>query len=53
MAGLMDSDVYVVWDQWWVKKELHAANYAARGSAKDLLFFWVVSPLESPKIMGL
>ena len=25
----------------------------ARGSAKDLHYFWVVSPLESPKIMGL
>ena len=24
-----------------------------RGSAKDLHYFWVVSPLESPKIMGL
>ena len=49
----MDSEIYLVWDQWWGKKELHAANYVARGLAKDLHYFCVVSLLESPKIMDL
>ena len=53
MAGLMDSEIYLVWDQWWGKKELHMVSYMARGSAKDLHYFQVVSPTESPKIMGL
>ena len=53
MAGLMDSKIYVVQDQWWGKKELCTTNYMARGSARDLHYFWVVSPLKSPKIMGL
>ena len=53
MVGLMDSEIYQVWDQQWGKKELCTANYMARGSAKDLHYFWVMSPLKSPKIMGL
>ena len=53
MVGLMDTEIHLVWDQWWGKKELCAANYVARRSAKDLHYFWVVSPLKSPKIMGL
>ena len=52
MAGLMDIEMHLVQDQWWSKKELCTANYVARGSAKDLHYFRVVSPLESPKIMG-
>ena len=35
------------------QKELHMANHAAKGSAKNLHYFWVVSPIKSPKIMGL
>ena len=53
MVGLMDSEIYLVQDQWWGKKELHTANYVARGLAKDLHYFQVVSPLKSPKIMGI
>ena len=37
----------------WGRKELCTANYTARGSTKDLHYFWVVSPLESPRIMEL
>ena len=29
------------------------ANCMVRGSAKELHYFWVVSPMESNKIMGL
>ena len=53
MASLMDTEVHWVQDQWQGKKKLHAANHAARGSAKDLHYFQVVSPTESSKILGL
>ena len=49
MAGLLDTEIHWVQDQWQDKKEL----CAARGSAKYLHYFQVMSPTESPKIMGL
>ena len=49
MVGLMGTKIPQVQDQWQGKKELHAA----KGSTKNLHYFWVVSPIESPKIMGL
>ena len=53
MAGLLDTEIHWVQDQWQGKKEICAPNPVARGSAKDLHYFLVVSPTESPKIMGL
>ena len=53
MMGLMGTEIYPVQDWWQGKKELHAANHAAKGSAKNLHYFEVVSPIESPKIVGL
>ena len=53
MTGLMDTEIHLVQDQWWGRKELCAANYIFRGSAKDLHYSWVESLVESPKIMGL
>ena len=53
MAGLLDTKVYPVQDWWVGKRELCSAYSAVRGSAKDLHFFRIVVPLESPKIMGL
>ena len=53
MAGLLGTEVYLVHDQWAGKKELHSTYHGVRGSARDLHFFRTVSPLESPKIMGL
>ena len=53
MVGLLGSEVHLVQDQWKGRKELCSANCTVRGSAKDLHYFRVVSPLESPKIMGL
>ena len=49
----MDTEIHLIQDQCWGKKELCTANYTVRGSAKDLHYFQVVSCLESPKIMGL
>ena len=53
MAGLTDTDIHQVQYQWQGKKELHTANHMVRGSVKDLCYFWLVLPTESPKIMGL
>ena len=53
MADLLGSKVHLVQDKWKGRKELHSANYEVRGSAKDLHYFRIVSPLNSPKIMGL
>ena len=53
MVGLMETKIHPVQDQWQEKKELHVANHMTKGSAKNLCYFWVVLPVESPKIMGL
>ena len=49
----MGTKIYPIQDQWQGKKELHMANHAAKGSTKNLCYFWVVLPIELPKIMGL
>ena len=49
MAGLMGPEIHPVKDQWQRKNELQMA----KGSTKNLYYFWVVSPIKSPKIMGL
>ena len=49
MAGLMGTKIHPIQDQWWGKKELHTA----KGSTKNLHYFWVVLPIELPKIMDL
>ena len=43
MAGLFDTEIYQVQNQWQGKNKLHVANCVARGSAKDLHYFQVVS----------
>ena len=53
MLVLMGSEIHPIQDQWQGKKELHVANHVAKGSTKNLCYFWVVSPIKSPKIMGL
>ena len=52
-ARLLGTEIHLVQDLWEGKNELHSVYYMVRGSAKDLHFFRVVTPLESPKIMGL
>ena len=42
MASLMDTEIHLVQDQWWGQKELCTAIHVARGSVKDLHYFWVV-----------
>ena len=53
IVSLLNTKIHQVQDLWPGKKELHAANHAAMSSAKYICYFWVVSPTESPKIMGL
>ena len=53
VVSLLNMEIYLVQDLWPGKKELHAANCAAISSAKEICYFWMVSPMESPKIMGL
>ena len=53
MVGLMGTDIHPIEDQWQGKKELHTANHVAKGSTKTFAISQVVSPIKSPKIMGL
>ena len=50
---LLDPNVYEVWDVLTVQKHLHVAHCVARSCLRDIHFFWVVPPTESPKIIGL
>ena len=52
-TGLLDSDVHKVLDVWTGQKDLWATHQVAKTSLKDICFFQVVAPTESPKIMGL
>ena len=49
----MGTEIYPIQDQRQGKKELHLANHITKGSTKNLCYFQVVLPVESPKIMGL
>ena len=53
MVGLLNAEIHLVQDPQLGKKELWAANHAAISSSKENCYFQVVSPMESPKIMGL
>ena len=52
-AHLLDSSIFEVQDTWCRQKDLKAANWVAKNSHKCIHFFSLVSPMESPKIMGL
>ena len=52
-AHLLDSSIFVVQDTWYGRKDLRAANWAGRNLPKHICFFRLISPLESPKIIGL
>ena len=52
-AGLLSSEIYEIKEIWTGQSELQYTNYALRTLPKGLQFFCPVSPLESPKVMGL
>ena len=49
----LNSKIHKVQEVWTSQRGLKAANYAAQTSPKDIHFFQVASPSESPNIMGL
>ena len=52
-ADLLGFAIYEIKEAWTGQDELQQANYMLRTLQKGLKFFRVVSPLESPKVMGL
>ena len=52
-AGLIGSEIYKIQETWTGQHELEYANYTLKTVLKGLKFFCPVSPLESPKAMGL
>ena len=52
-TGLLGSAIHKIKEAWTVQDELWQANYMLRTLPKGLKFFRVVSPSESPKVMGL
>ena len=52
-AELLGTSIYEIQALWTGPDELRQANYALRSLPKDLKFLCVVTPCESPKVMGL
>ena len=52
-ANLLGSEICKVQEVWAGQKDLRFTYWAMRGLPKCLLFFCLVSPSESPKVMGL
>ena len=52
-TGLLGSAIHEIQEVWTRWEELQHTSHALRALPKCLKFFWVVSPSESPKVMGL
>ena len=52
-TSLLSSEIYKIRENWTGQQQLQYANHALRTLPKCLKFFHPVSPLESPKVMGL
>ena len=52
-AGLLESDIYEGQDAWMGWKDPHTTNHTAKASQKNIQFFLMVTPMESPSIIGL
>ena len=52
-ANLLGNEIQEVQEDWGNRRDLSAANLFSRSSSKDIHFFRIVVPTESPKIMGL
>ena len=52
-TNLLGTKIHEVQEDWSGQQELRATNKAAKASQRDIYFFRVVAPTESPKIMGL
>ena len=51
--NLLGNEIHEVQESWTGQNVLKASYQFAKSSPKDINFFRVVSPIESPKIMGL
>ena len=52
-TGLLSSKIHEIKGNWTGQSELQYANHALKTLPKELKFFHLVSPSESPKVMGL
>ena len=52
-TGLLGSEIFEIQETGMGQHELEYANYTLKTLPKGLKFFHPVSPLESPKVMGL
>ena len=52
-TNLLGTYIHEVLETWGSQKDFWAANPMARASPKDIHFFQIILPTESPKIMGL
>ena len=51
--NLLDSQIYEIQEAWTGQEDLQYANNKLKTSPKGLQFFHPISPLESPRVMGL
>ena len=52
-TNLLNTEIYKMQEVWTSQQGLKAANHAAKASQRDIQFFCMVMPTESPNIMGL
>ena len=52
-TNLLNTEIYEVQGGWTGWQGLKATNHTAKASQRDLQFFCMVTPTESPNIMGL
>ena len=52
-ADLLDTSIYKIQSSWTGPEDLKQANYALQSLPKGMKFLRVVTPSESPKVMGL
>ena len=52
-TGILGSEIFEILETWAGWYELEYANHALKTLPKGLKFFHLVSPSESPKVMGL
>ena len=52
-TSLLSLEIHEIWENWTGWRELQYTNHALRTLPKGLRFFCLVSPTESPKVMGL
>ena len=52
-TSLLDVEIYEVQEAWTSQQGIRVTNHATEASQRDIQFFCMVIPTESPNIMGL